>query len=88
MIVDEAVKLAKEHIQHLFKDESIQHLGLEEVVFEDHQIWKITLGFSRGWDTITFERSRLERTYKVIRINDKSGKVISMLDRILPPDKV
>lgn len=90
MDVKQAIKVAKEHLQHLFEGESIHRVGLEEVVFDENdQIWKITLGFHRGWDMVPnmFGLGESKRTYKVIHIDDKSGRAISMRDRILPPAK-
>ena len=51
--------------------------------------WKITIGFHRPWD----HRNKLltalgdqypARSYKVVRIDDDDGRVISVTDRVLP----
>jgi hypothetical protein len=75
MEVIKAVALAKDHMKNLCADEGIVHLGLEEVEFDDEDgIWFVTLSFSRSWDE-TAERSR-----KVIRFSDESGKILSVKD--------
>src|SRR5215468_4738377 len=52
MDVREAVKQAKSWIQDVMADERPEHIGLEEVEFDDTaRVWKITLGFSRPWNS-------------------------------------
>ena len=86
MDVKEAVKTAKEYLADLFEAEQITNVGLEEVVFEDlSNSWKITIGFSRPWGhknalVATPVDERLSRSYKVVSINDDSGKVESLTD--------
>lgn len=53
----------------------------------------VTVGFSRPWDysnkspmtlTLFGELSRpLTRSYKIVRINDQSGRVVAVKDRML-----
>lgn len=89
MDVKEAVNLAKEYTKDLFASEQISNLGLEEVEFDDHSmIWNVTIGFSRPWDTpintfavIAQQISSPKRSYKVVRIDDASGKVVSVKNR-------
>ncbi len=93
MDVKEAVRMAKEYVGQLFADEGIKNVGLEEVVFDDAaDEWKITIGFSRPWDravgtgtmTAVLGGARLERSYKVVRVDDSNGKVKKLItDRIL-----
>ena len=89
MDVKDAVKTAKEYLADLYEGEQITDVGLEEVVFEDlSNHWKITIGFSRPWDQKSTLRVTLgdglpARSYKVLSINDDSGKVESLTDRIL-----
>ena len=89
MDVKEAVGRAKEYLGDLFEDEQIMNVGLEEVVFEDvSNIWKITIGFSRPWDqkgplVATLVEGHPARSYKVLSINDDSGRVESLMDRVL-----
>ena len=94
MDVKEAVGKAKAHVMTLFGDEGIMHLGLEEVEFEDvSDAWKITLGFSRPWDqgnalTAALGDQRPSRSYKVVRIDDEDGGVISVTTRTVQvPDR-
>ena len=89
MNVKEAVRTAKEYLGDLFEDEQIMNVGLEEIVFEDvSNIWKITIGFSRPWNqkgplVATLVEGQPSRSYKVLSINDDSGKVESLTDRVL-----
>ena len=87
-----AVKKAKSYVIDLFEEESIRDLGLEEVEYDgDEQTWLITLGFSRPWDTPkvnslaaaltgveNVESKPKRRAYKIIKINDSSGEVLSI----------
>jgi hypothetical protein len=89
MNVKEAVELAKEHIKDLFASEHISNLGLEEVEFDDlSNIWNVTIGFSRPWDTpanalaaIAQKVSPPNRSYKVVSIYDSTGRVLSVKNR-------
>lgn len=90
MSVKDAVRRAKEYVAETFAEESIEHLGLEEVVFDEvEQIWKVTVGFFRPWnrpkgiaalaDPATWTR----RSFKVVHIEDESGRVVSLTHREL-----
>ena len=96
MDVREAVAVAKGYLTNLYTDEAIEHLGLEEVEFDEcSDTWRVTLGFSRPWDRAPLpERhplapalahsmapSPLRRAYKEIRISDEDGRVESLKDR-------
>ena len=95
MEVKEAAQTAREYLAHLFADEQVSNVGLEEVVFDDvSNEWRITIGFSRPWDTEAPQMNawaalanarpqRPERSYKVVCINDESGRVTSLKDRLL-----
>ncbi len=89
MDVKAAVRTAKEYLVDLFQDENIMNVGLEEVVFEEmSDVWKITIGFSRPWElkgpvVAAFVDARHARSYKVLSLNDASGRVESLTDRVL-----
>ena len=89
MDVKEAVRAAKECVVDLFDGEEIDYVGLEEVVFDDESDqWLITIGFSRPWErpkalSASLLEDPLKRSYKVVRINDADGRVMSLKDRIL-----
>ena len=92
MDVKEAVGMAKNYVADLFDDEVISQIGLEEVVLDELSgEWKVTVGFARGWNqTDTTNPPALirrlnprERSYKVVRIKDIDGRVISLTDRLL-----
>ena len=89
MDVKEAVNIAKLYIADLYSDEEISDIGLEEVKYEDDSdTWNITVGFTRPWDrqgsvSITLGQTHLRRSYKVLRMGDKGGRVEWVKDRIL-----
>ncbi len=93
MDVKEAAKLAKESIASLFADEGITNVGLEEIIRRSPEnVWEVTVGFSRPWDkrdlpTIMLGQTGLRRSYKLIRIDDVTGEVEWVRDRILPESK-
>ena len=68
------------------------NVGLEEAEFESIlNTWKITIGFSRLWDkknvlSAALGEGRSSRSYKVMRINNESGDVESLKDRLLRED--
>ena len=86
-----AVHKAKDYIADLFADEGVTNIGLEEVEFEStSNSWRITIGFSRPWDHTNRLTAALggvvSRSYKAIRINDRSGEVESLTDRFPRPE--
>lgn len=89
MQVQEAVARAKELIKEVFSSENIRNLGLEEVEFDDREnLWSITVGFSRPWDApanalakLRPEDPQVGRSYKVVRISDATGEMISIRSR-------
>ena len=91
MNVKEAAARAKEYVADLFAEEGIGNVGLEEIESStgpDSRVWIVTVGFSRPWDqgslaTITLGQRGLRRSYKVLRIDDNTGNVESVKDRIL-----
>lgn len=94
MDVKEAVKKAIDHVKEMFASENILHVGLEEVVFDDSgNAWRVTVGFFRTWDVIRGVGELLEgkrdfaawkrRSYKVVEIDDKTGKILSLTHRSL-----
>ena len=89
MDVKEAVGTAKAYVAELFAGEQITNVGLEEVEFDDMTNgWRITIGFSRPWDqknalTAALGEGRPARSYKVLRVDDKTGRVDSLTDRLL-----
>ena len=79
MDVKEAVATAKKYLADVFAQEGISNLGLEEVEFDDQlREWRVTLGFSRSWDSnnplanVMGLRSNLPRSYKVVHIPENT----------------
>ena len=96
MDVQQAVALAKQYAADLFADDGITDLGLEEARYEyDDGEWWITIGFFQPWNVRgkqpdpppLFGAAGAEylrrRTYKIIRLDDKTGSVTSVKDRLL-----
>lgn len=81
MKANEAIYRAKEQLKSYFEGEKISNLGLEEVDFSDaDREWRITLGFSRPWDSekgilADMVRPKPNRVYKIVHIpeNDDTG---------------
>jgi hypothetical protein len=86
MDVREAVKQAKNWINDVMADERPENIGLEEVEFDDAAgVWKITLGFSRPWNstrnalqTLTGEAAA-KRAYRTLLIENSTGAVKGMV---------
>ena len=92
MDVKQAVQTAKEHVVELFADESIENVGLEEVEFDElNKVWSITIGFSRFWGRpgalIRAVDGGTARTFKIVRIEDESGRVRSVKHRTVTGEK-
>lgn len=88
MEAQEVVGKAKEFIQELFVKEGISNLGLEEIEFDEAAgAWSITVGFSRPWEmpqsaiAAVAHQMRPPRDYKIIRICDKTGRLLSVKNR-------
>ena len=86
MNVKEAIKDAKTQIYEIFQDEKPTDIGLEEIEYnESDETWVITIGFLRPWDISSISVAESiagivgnKRTYKVVRISDKNGKMLSI----------
>ena len=89
MDVKEVVELAKRHIVEIYANEQITNVGLEEVDFDGTKsVWSVTIGFSRPWDeprnafaVLAAQGAYTRRTYKMLRVSDKDGKVLSIKNR-------
>ena len=96
MEVKEAVRVAKAWVSEVFAEEHVHDIGLEETVFEESSgRWLITVGFRRRIgraaklqdqsviDMLRAGQGIENRCYKVVLVDDKTGKVIEMRDRLL-----
>lgn len=89
MEVKEAAQVAKATVASLFEDQQISNVLLEEVDFEElPATWSITVGFFRQAEmdshSIAGSISKLigrQRLFKVVRIRDSDGKVLSVKHR-------
>lgn len=88
MEAHDVIKRAKAWVTDIYAEEGIQNLGLEEIDYdEDERAWNVTLGFSRPWNTarnaitaITGEPVA-RRTYKIVKLSDSDGRVLSLHNR-------
>lgn len=88
--VKDAVKAAKSFVHDLLFEEGLTNLGLEEVQFDEVQnVWDVTVGFSRPWNSTRGALSAItgeelaKRAYRVVRVRDVDGQVVSMKKREL-----
>lgn len=91
MDVGQAVAKAREYVSDVYPGEEIKCIGLEEIRFDDAEnFWKVTIGFYRPWDQDAPSLStrlrelqgadpvdRRRRAFKVIQIDDESGRVVA-----------
>ena len=89
MDVKQAVATAKTYISDLFENEQVSDLGLEEVEYNEQSgDWLVTLGFSRPWEKTggflaATQTPQQRRSYKVVRVNDKTRQISSVRTRDL-----
>lgn len=88
MNVKEAVENAKRWLADALREEGVSNVGLEEVEFDQaHDIWLITLGFSRPWNTVKNAFTQISgepaarRTYRVIAVKEPNGEIAWMKRR-------
>jgi hypothetical protein len=91
--VKSAINIAKEWVRDVLKDEEPANVGLEEVEHDDQQgVWKITIGFSRPWNTARNPLTAItgepiaRRAYRIVTIKEPHGEVISMKRREGAPE--
>ena len=84
MEAKDAVRAAKKYVAELFADEGLADVGLEEIEGVQGGCWTITIGFTREWDRgISSVLGGPARSYKVLTVNDKDGRILSIKDRAL-----
>ena len=83
--VKQAVQVAKSYVLDAFAGDNIEHVGLEEIAFDDeHDQWLITIGFSRPWDKETVDRAAFEsgawsfRYQELLKLLQRTYKVVSV----------
>jgi hypothetical protein len=82
-----AIAKANGYMAELFADEGITNVGLEGVEFGecDHHR-RITIGFSGPWEhplgIAAAMHRRLDRTYQVVVIDDRDGRVTAVKHRV------
>ena len=91
MDVRQAARTAREYVAELFAYEQIGEVFLEEVDFDDQSdFWKITVSFMRPSDReerlkdiLPSLATTLRRSYKIVNVDDESGRIISVKHRAL-----
>ena len=84
MKIREAVRCAKARVADLFEDEGITAIALEEIECQpDEGVWTLTIGFFRPWhkgaeELTILGEPRLSRCFKVVRLADATGEVLSV----------
>ena len=86
MEVKDAARVAIEYVTDLFKDQQISDVGLEEAEMDNNNAWLITVGFHRSapqnaLTSIQLTLSGRLRSFKVVKIDDATGKVLSLKNR-------
>ncbi len=83
----EAVRIAFEYVQELYKPEEIPHLTLEEVeLSSDEGFWLVTVSFLKALSKSPIEAMTGQHgtpTYKILKIHAESGQVHSMKIRTM-----
>ena len=88
----EAVGASRSYLAKLYREEEIDDVGLEEIEFDEaSSMWSVTIGFSPPGTAGLPPFANMPppviqaatRSYKVLRIDDSSGRVDSIEDRIL-----
>ena len=93
MDVKEAAHTARKYVADVFAEDEISYIALEEVEFNDaSDVWAITLSFLRPTGTMNkldmiapalSRGQNVRRSYKIVNIDDQSGRVISVKHRTL-----
>ena len=91
MDVKDAVKRAKAYVADLFAEEGVFDLGLEEVEHQNGDVWSVTIGFNRqpalastsdvatgGALARLLTRSNAGRIYRVVRVRESDGEILSV----------
>ena len=82
-----AIAVAKQHVADVFGDELTSPPTLEEIWFDERKKqWFVTLGVRRSSNHVEKDflrdplggRNRVLPDYKVLRIADKDGSIVSM----------
>ncbi|MGJ5220155.1 hypothetical protein ACQR16_32720 [Bradyrhizobium oligotrophicum] len=87
--IKQVVGRAKNWLSDVLADEHPTNIGLDEIEFDSQAgQWRITLGFSRPWNTSTSNAlttitglQAAKRAYRVLTLDGKTGEVISMKRR-------
>lgn len=92
MDVKEVIKRAKEWVADIYSEEGIINLGLEEIEFDEPaQLWRVTLGFSRPWNSMRGALAALggdasiKRAYRIVSVKP-TGEVVSVKRRDVVSD--
>lgn len=92
--VRQAARIARDYVKHVFTDEAISGIQLEEIeLSEDEKYWYVTIGFDTnrlaeetsfgGIVTYPFGKSKYIRDYKLVTVRASDGEVESVKIRQL-----
>jgi hypothetical protein len=87
--VREAARIARDYVKHVFADEHISGIQLEEIeLSEDEKYWYVTIGFdtnrrAEGTDlgnviSYPYTQQKYIRDYKLVTIRASDGEVESI----------
>lgn len=90
MNAKEAIATAKGELLDTFQGEGLAEVGLEEIEYDDREeTWRVTIGFRRSWNRPVGQLaqalgSAAGRTYKVVALADRDGRLLSIKNRDVP----
>jgi hypothetical protein len=82
--IKQAVATAYDFLQDIYEEQNISDVMLEEIdSSHDDKYWLVTLGFNREQPSVTplqalSLQKNMGRVYKVIKVDKKKGKSVSM----------
>jgi hypothetical protein len=82
--IKQAVATAYDFLQDIYEEHNISDVMLEEIdSSHDDKYWLVTLGFNREQPSVTplqalSLQKNMGRVYKVIKVDKKKGKSVSM----------
>ena len=90
--VRDAIRVAKDYVKYVLEGEYYTSIGLEETEYNlSNDTWRITIGFSRPWDTSAKYQEQIgvqmgylkptQRSFKVVEVAP-DGTVMGMKNRL------
>lgn len=77
--VRDAIKIAKDYVRQVFSDEILSDVGLEETEYDPvSKSWRITIGFSRPWNTPASSTEQVLRDIGAVKRPSRSFKIVGI----------